>query len=160
MFSVDDWVLLIAKRSGRALDVRLQFLMFILWKDYRVGRRVIKFEPHMYGMWSRELDSIIDRLVLNGYLSVDTVEGTRGGVRRVYTPTERGLRRVRRREPLMALANLAAYITVRQWARAPLRYLIGHVYVTYPKYTVGALPLGLTVMELEDAAKHEAVGGA
>ena len=160
MFSVDDWVLLIAKRSGRALDVRLQFLMFILWKDYRVGRRVIKFEPHKYGMWSRELDSIIDRLVLNGYLNVDAVEGTRGGVRRIYTPTERGLRRMKRREPLMALANFAAYITVRQWAKAPLRYLIGHVYITYPKYTAGALPLALTVMELEDAAKHEAVGGA
>jgi hypothetical protein len=59
----------------------------------------------------------------------------------------------------MALANFAAYITVRQWAKAPLRHLIGYVYTMYPKYTAGALPLALAVMELEDAAKHEAVGG-
>jgi hypothetical protein len=73
---------------------------------------------------------------------------------RAYTLTERGLGRVKKRGPLLALTNLAAYITVRQWARAPLRYLIGYIYAMYPKYTLGSLLLGEAVEELEDAAKR------
>jgi hypothetical protein len=73
---------------------------------------------------------------------------------RAYTLTERGLGRVKKRGPLLALTNLAAYITVRQWARAPLRYLIGHVYITHPEYTVGSLLLGEAIEELEDVAKR------
>jgi DNA-binding PadR family transcriptional regulator len=158
VLGVDNWALLVVKLSGRALDVRVQLLLFVLWKDYRVGRRELKFEPYRYGPWSRDLQNILDRLVSEGYLNVEEVEREREdarhtGVMRVYTLTEKGLERIKKREPLLALINFAAYITVRQWAKAPLRYLIGHVYITYPEYTVGSLLLGEAVKELEDSDK-------
>jgi hypothetical protein len=71
----------------------------------------------------------------------------------VYTLTEKGLERIKKREPLLALINFAAYITVRQWAKAPLRYLISYVYTMYPKYTVGSLLLSEAVKELNDIDK-------
>jgi hypothetical protein len=74
VLGVDNWALLVVKLSGRALDVRVQLLLFVLWKDYRVGRRGLKFEPYRYGPWSRELQDVLDRLASEGYLSAEVVE--------------------------------------------------------------------------------------
>jgi hypothetical protein len=141
---IDEWILLVVKLSGRALTTRIQKVMFILWKERRVGEWELYFFPYKYGPWSYEVSDALKKLVGEGALAVETEQRAREGrahtgVVRVYSLTERGRAAASGAERRALLKSPLAYLTARKWARAPLEELIAYVYERYPEYTTRSL---------------------
>ena len=137
---VELWILLILKAAGGEVccKTKIMKILFLLEKVY--GITGARFEPYIYGPWSKDVEDALRRLVELGLVEERVLqkppEGPEHtGLMYLYRLTEKG-RKVVEKIPLKDPKWKLPYSDVEFFVEWDVRDLMEYIYVNYPEYAV------------------------